>query len=313
MKQAKRKPDLRWYWQFVSPFRRNYAVMLLLMLAQCLVTLGVTGIQKFFVDDVILVGRYERLPALIAVFVVLMILFMFLYIRVAHYVFLNRMDSKHLITRSLMDSILRLPQAVFQQERTSTYVHHMTHDADSIAQVLSNRIPRGLQHLFYVFSIFIILSQMGPAIVFATAALIVFYVVIGKYSGPMIKRISREVNDERIQLGVVIEEGISSTREVISYNRQQWEMEKYNSGFARYFRKVMEEGRKSNLQLFMTEPTKWGIHVAVLGFGGYAVIRGRRNPRLFFICPNTLSGSTILLTDSAYPSSLLSFSRACSL
>ena len=140
--------------------------MLLLMLAQCVVTLGVTGIQKFFVDDIIMVGAYDRLPALIAVFVVLMILFMLLYIRVAHYVFLNRMDSKHLITRRLMDAILRLPQAVFQQERTSTYVHHMTYDADSIAQVLSNRIPRGLQHLFYVFSIFIILSQMGPAIVF---------------------------------------------------------------------------------------------------------------------------------------------------
>ncbi|MDF2661052.1 MAG: ATP-binding cassette protein [Paenibacillus sp.] len=283
MKQANPKPDVRWYWQFVAPFRRNYAVMLLLMLAQCLVTLGVTGIQKFFVDDVILVGRYERLPALIAVFVVLIILFMLLYIRVAHYVFLNRMDSKHLITRSLMDAILRLPQAVFQQERTSTYVHHMTHDADSIAQVLSNRIPRGLQHLFYVFSIFMILSQMGPMIVIVTAALIVFYVWIGKYSGPMIKRISREVNDERIQLGVVIEEGISSTREVISYNRQQWEMDKYHSGFARYFRKVMEEGRKSNLQLFMTEPTKWGIHVAVLGFGGYAVIRGDLSIGMFLV------------------------------
>lgn len=253
------------------------------MLAQCVVTLGVTGIQKFFVDDIIMVGAYDRLPSLIAMFVVLMILFMLLYIRVAHYVFLNRMDSKHLITRRLMDAILRLPQAVFQQERTSTYVHHMTYDADSIAQVLSNRIPRGLQHLFYVFSIFIILSQMGPAIVFVTGALIVFYVLIGKYSGPMIRRISREVNEERIQLGVVIEEGISSTREVISYNRQDWEMEKYDTRFKRYFRKVMEEGRKSNLQLFMTEPTKWGIHVAVLGLGGYAVIQGNLSIGMFLI------------------------------
>lgn len=284
MKPAKWKNELLWYWQFVSPYKRNYGVMLLLMLAQCLVTLGVTGIQKFFVDDVIMAGAYERLPALIAVFVVLMVLFMLLYIRVAHYVFLNRMDSKHLITRGLMDAILRLPQTVFQKERTSAYVHHMTYDADSIAQVLSNRIPRGLQHLFYVVSIFFILSQMGPAIVLVTGCLIVFYVLVGKYSGPMIKRISREVNDERIQLGIVIEEGISSTREVLSYHRQGWEMDRYDTRFVRYFGKVMEEGRKHNLQLFMTEPAKWGIHVAVLGFGGYAVIRGHLSIGLFLIC-----------------------------
>lgn len=60
-------------------------------------------------------------------------------------------------------------------------------------------------------------------------------------------------------------------------------MEKYNTRFKRYFRKVMEEGRKSNLQLFMTEPTKWGIHVAVLGFGCYAVIQGNLSIGMFLI------------------------------
>jgi len=283
MKPAKAINELRWYWQFVKPFKRNYGIMLVLMLGQCLVTLGVTGIQKFFVDDVVLIGAYERLPLLIGVFVVLMVLFMVLYIRVAHYVYLNRMDSKHLITRSLMDSILKLPQAVIQKERTSTYVHHMTHDADSIAQLLSNRIPRGLQHLFYVVSIFYILSRMGPEIVWVTAALIIFYVAVGRFLAPKIKKVSREANDERIQLGVVIEEGISSTREVLSYHRQAWELERYDLRFQNYFRKVMKEGRTSNLQLFLTEPAKWGIHIAVLGFGGYAVIRGDLTIGMFVI------------------------------
>jgi hypothetical protein len=36
--------------------------------------------------------------------------------------------------------------------------------------------------------------------------------------------------------------------------------------------------------------------------------RKRRKPRLFFLCPNTLSGSIIRLTERAYPSSLRSFS-----
>jgi len=39
--------------------------------------------------------------------------------------------------------------------------------------------------------------------------------------------------------------------------------------------------------------------------------RKRLNPRLFLSCPNILSDSIIRRTGSAYPSSLLSFSRAC--
>lgn len=283
MKFKLNKADLKWYWQFVQPVKRNYLICLLLMLAQCVITLAVTAIQKFIIDDVIIAGNDRLLLWYVGSFIVLFVLFCVLYMRVARYVYLNRMDSKHLITKKLLHAILRLPQEAIQEERSATYVHHMTRDADKIAQVLSNRIPRGLQHVFYIVTIFIILGQMGSSILWVSTGLILVYFIVGRFTAPIVKRINRKVNDEKTELTVLIEEGIASTREVLSYNRQTWEMERYHKRFRRYFETVMTEGKKANLQIILTEPMKWGVHIAVLGFGGYAVINGTFSIGLFIV------------------------------
>jgi ABC-type multidrug transport system fused ATPase/permease subunit len=253
------------------------------MLGQCLITLGTTGIHKILIDEIILSENYYRLPAFIALFIAAFLVFLVLYMSVAHYIYLNRMDTKYLIAKKLMEAILRLPQAAFQEERTGTYVYHMTRDADNIAAVLSNRIPRGMQHVFYVGSIFFILGQMGTTILIVCTALIIVYFVLGKLTAPLVKRVSKEVNEERTKLTVIIEEGISSTREVLSYNRQDWEESRYNTRFKRYFNRVTEEGKKANLQLLLSEPMKWGTNVAVLAIGGFAVLDGKISLGTFLI------------------------------
>ncbi|GGE02769.1 ABC transporter ATP-binding protein [Paenibacillus nasutitermitis] len=278
-----RNVNWRWLWQFVKPMKKIHAFMLFLMLCQCVITLAVTGVQKFIIDDVILGQNYDKLPLYIGLFIVVFLLFLVLYYAVAHYIYFLRMETQHLVAAKFMSAVLKLSQKDLHEERTAAFVHYMREDADNVAQVLTNRLPRGIQHLFYVVTILSIFSQMGFGIVIASIGLILIYLVLGKYTAPVVRKAAREISEERSKLGILIEEGITSTREVLSYGRQQWEKQRYHTQFQALYKKVEQEGKKANLQILLTEPMKWGIHVALLGFGGYSVIQGRISLGTFLV------------------------------
>lgn len=78
-------------------------------------------------------------------------------------------------------------------------------------------------------------------------------------------------------------EGISSTREVIAFNRRNWEVERLDRSFTNYFRSVIHEGKLLNFQLVVSDPLKWIVNLTVLGYGGYSVILGVLSPGAFVV------------------------------
>jgi ABC-type bacteriocin/lantibiotic exporter with double-glycine peptidase domain len=75
------------------------------------------------------------------------------------------------------------------------------------------------------------------------------FIVIGRYYSPRLRKVSKEVQDHKTKLLIHIDEGVSSTREVISYNRTRWERGIYDGLFASFYEKVMKEGSLVNKQL----------------------------------------------------------------
>ncbi|MDF2652376.1 MAG: hypothetical protein K0Q73_8181, partial [Paenibacillus sp.] len=264
---------VKWLWEFVAPFKWWYLFCTLLMFAQSIVTLGLTGIQKLMIDEVLLQQKYSELPKVIVFFLVLFLAFSLLYVVVSRVMFKCRLDTAHRISKKLLSVILYMPQSIFQKERTATYIYYMTRDADGLAIVTAARVTRAFQHLFYIVLIFLIMKQMGWTVVIASTILIIIYFILGKLLAPLLKKSAQEVHAEKSKLTVIVEEGISSTREVLAYNRQNWEKSRYNQQFRSYYDKVMNEGKKTNLQIVLSEPVKWGINLLILGVGGYAVMQ----------------------------------------
>lgn len=85
---------------------------------------------------------------------------------------------------------------------------------------------------------------------------------------------SREVQNKKSDLIIHLEEGISSTREVISYHRNEWETKRYHGLFQIFFDKVMTEGKLVNKQIISTEPIKWTAALLFLGYGGVQLMKG---------------------------------------
>ncbi|WNQ09652.1 ABC transporter ATP-binding protein [Paenibacillus aurantius] len=264
---------VKWLWEFVAPFKGWYIFCVVLMFSQSIVTLGLTGIQKMMIDNVLLQRQYSELPKIITLFIASFLAFSALYVIVSRVMFKCRLDTAHRISKKLLNVILYMPQSLFQKERTATYIYYMTRDADGLAIVTAARVTRAFQHLFYIILIFLIMKQMGWIVVIASTILILIYFILGKVLAPLLKKSAQEVHEEKSKLTVIVEEGISSTREVLAYNRQSWEKKRFDQQFYHYYDKVINEGKRTNLQIVLSEPVKWGIHLLILGIGGYAVIQ----------------------------------------
>lgn len=266
------KANIRWLLSIVKPIRWLFLVSLLLMFVQSVVTLGTIGIQKWIIDDVFLDERYDLLQGVILSFIALIIAFSILWVTVA--TLLGKCISGVQLTLSekLFTHIQNIPMKIFQSERVAGYVYKMTQDSWNVTFLIAQQITRTIQHICYVILLFAIMGAMNPYILLASVVLGVAYIVLSKYFAPRLKNASKEMYEQKSNLTVFIEEGISSTREVVAFDHHEWEMDKYRKIFQYYYQKVMREGKLVNRQLISSEPLKWGINVAILGIGGYAVI-----------------------------------------
>jgi ABC-type multidrug transport system fused ATPase/permease subunit len=244
------------------------------MLVQAAVTLGTISVQKLIIDDVFLAEQYDKLPGVITLFVVLFVAFTLLWVGVATLLGKCISSVQVILSNKLLSYMQNIPMKVFQKERIASYVYYMTHDCWNVTFLLAQQMTRTIQHLCYVVLLFVIMGVMSPYVLLSAVILGVFYILLSKYFAPRLKQATSEMYEHKSKLTVHIEEGISATREVIAYDRQEWENGKYNTLFQTYFDKVMREGKIVNRQLLSSEPVKWGINVAILGIGGYGVIHG---------------------------------------
>lgn len=83
-----------------------------------------------------------------------------------------------------------------------------------------------------------------------------------------------QIQKERTAVVICMEEGVASTREVVAYDREEWEHNRYLSVFDRFYKSVMAEGKMMVKQLLTKEPILWGSYLTTLVIGGYQVLQG---------------------------------------
>ncbi len=217
------KANLRWLYSIVYPIRWLFLLSLFLMLVQAAVTLGTIGVQKLIIDDVFLAEQYDKLPGVITLFVVLFVAFTLLWVGVATLLGKCISSVQVILSNKLLSYMQNIPMKVFQKERIASYVYYMTHDCWNVTFLLAQQVTRTIQHLCYVVLLFVIMGVMSPYVLLSAVILGVFYILLSKYFAPRLKQATSEMYEHKSKLTVHIEEGISATREVIAYDRQEWE------------------------------------------------------------------------------------------
>lgn len=273
----------KWMFALIKEDRWSYGLAFVLLVVESLLFLSMAGLQKFIIDDVFVNGHYDQLAKIIAAFVFVFIGYAMIFTLAPYTFHKNEFKLYTRLCSKLMQKLHKSSIGQLQNERTAKYVHYFTNDAAQAARLMGTELPRMIQQGLMVVILMIVIGHINLRMLLVIVVLSAGFILIGRYYSPRLRLISKEVQDHKTQLLIHIEEGVSSTREVISYNRTRWEKGIYDRLFASFYEKVMKEGRLVNKQLLSSNPIKWAVVLFVLGFGGYELMQGNMTLGLFVV------------------------------
>ncbi len=277
------RSNLKWLITYIRPKKGLLILAVFLMIAESYANIATIGLQQQLIDDVLIAHNYDQLYEVLFYMSLAFIAYSFLFTFGPHTIHKTKAALTEHMLYDFMRYMYNIPTASLQKERTGSYVQYVVSDIDKVGGMIANDVPRGLQQVAAAFVLFGIVGFNSPVILLFSLLSCAVYVWLGRYFSMKLKAGAKKVQETRSDLIVHIEEGISSTREVIAYHRMQWEARLYEKFFGKYFAAVMEEGKLVNLQLISSEPIRWGITVFILGYGGYLVIQGQMSIGVFVI------------------------------
>lgn len=233
-------------------------------------------LQRDLINKVFMEKQYEEFPKLLALYAI----FFFgpkLWFTVRRVAFFH--ISYHLqmsLTNEFLLKIYDMPAEVFNKEHVGKLLNHIRNDiADasdlSVNELLSGAVKNILTIVFLSYSIAIISFRM--VLVVITVA-IVYYVLLHIF-GEKTKHFSQRVKEEKANISITIEESISAVREIVAYNRQNWQLKRYEEKFSSYFKAIVKQGLFKNKILLVSEPFLFGTKLVAILFGGMGVISNK--------------------------------------
>ncbi|TNJ66290.1 ABC transporter ATP-binding protein [Paenibacillus hemerocallicola] len=274
---------IRWIWVYVSKARWAIGLSMLVLVLGQSAQIMAQGSQKFLIDDVLVGKHYDKLKWVLLYFT---LTYLTSYVLNWWGRYLTRMNGlclhKHMGS-SLMSVIQRTPVSSIQSGRTAKWVQYFTSDIQQVSTFVTDELPRGIQQLGGTLLLIAIIGWNSPVVLGIVTVFSVLYIAIGRYFAPIMRKQVREMQEKRGELLTKIEEGISSTREVIAFNRMAWEEKSFRGTFAIFFDRVMQNGKLANSQLLLSNSVQWIGRMAVLVFGGYSVIKGNVSIGAFVI------------------------------
>jgi subfamily B ATP-binding cassette protein MsbA len=170
----------------------------------------------------------------------------------------------------------------FVNRRVGELVSRMASDVTVMRSVLTDNINVLLQQTFIMIGSIILMLFLNFRLTLFILALIPVVVLLGFVFGYYLRRISTEVQDELAASTVVAEEVFQNIREVKSFVREPYEVERYNSTINGAF--------QAALRLLRVRAV-FGPFMGFLGFGGLSLI-------LWFggneVLENRLSGGELI-------------------
>lgn len=302
--------NFKWLQKYISPVRGPVLLITLVLLIGSLSLLAMIGLQQTIIDDIIMEGQYHLLTKTLILMAIALVagpVFSALGPHLFH-IYVAKVAED--ISNEFMSYMYNIPTEKLQKERTGTYVHHIVHDAEQAAVLVANQVPRMITGIISVLILFYVIGKNSLLILLFSLVCVVIYVLLGRYFSQKVKGAAKDVQAAKSNLVVHLDEGVSSTREVIAFHRIKWEKAIYDKVFKRYFKAIMREGKVVNFQLISSEPIKWGITVFILAYGGYLLLQGEMSVGVFIIIyqfSNQLLGQMQDLFNRA-----MSFSEAMS-
>ncbi|PEL52432.1 ABC transporter ATP-binding protein [Bacillus wiedmannii] len=259
-------------WTYFKLIKSRTLLAVCIMIISTLASILLVYIEKYIIDEIFVAQNYQLLFPTMVIFIMGILVFVITNTISELMLHRNMCKIDEELTEDLFRKYFKTSMGVLQNQRTAKLTNYITTDVRQMSKLLAYNIPSGLKPVISSIILIILVGYANINILMIILFLAVGYFLIGYYYSGKIKRYAIEIAEKRDCYLVSIEEGISSTKEVIAYNRKAWESSKLERLFNEYFIKIIEQVKVLNREFLWREKLRWGIIVLVLGYGGYQVI-----------------------------------------
>ncbi|TMV50116.1 ABC transporter ATP-binding protein [Paenibacillus mesophilus] len=262
----------KWVRHRVFRMKRYYLFILVLMAIEAAVNLSGIGVQKLIIDNVFVQGMYGQLPVVIGLYGAVVLLDAVLFTGIRTLMFSYKAKIRHQLISDFMNRFYRIPFKLYRDGRNADNVQLLTKDVDGISNLLGQRLPEGAQTIVKMLLLVGTIGLTSPSLLLIVAAVSPVYIYLTRYYGTKLKEAAKLKSERRSAMLVHLEEGISASREIAAFNRQEREMKRYHHLFRSYYEQAALETRLTNRQVVWSGPLKWGVNLIVLAYLGHGVL-----------------------------------------
>jgi ABC-type bacteriocin/lantibiotic exporter with double-glycine peptidase domain len=270
---------------YISKIKFVLIITIACMVVEAFSYLGAITLQQYLIDEVLLNNKQELFWIIFSSIAAAYVIHSIFITVSSVYMYKSATRMRLNMTRDFVLRLHRMPLEKLKNERTAKYIYQFATDVGDIGSVcnmVAGDLTRIVKQFIALIALLYILRE-SPLLVLLLVTVSLLYVVIGRLLSSHIKAVSGKVNSTRADMLVQLEEGVASSREVVAFHREKWEMDHYLASFGRYFTQVLREGTIVNKQLISSHLLKWSASFVVLGVGGYLVLNGQLSVGLLVI------------------------------
>ncbi|MBI5669482.1 MAG: ATP-binding cassette domain-containing protein [Chloroflexi bacterium] len=260
-------PDVPVKWRrlisYLRPYRARMALAILASAASAGLSLVFPAVISNVVDSVLRhgdAGQLDRVTGLLLVVFLLRSVTSLLenynlnYVGERIVVDLGVQLYRHLQSLSL---------GFFATRRVGELVSRISRDVTVMRGVLTNNVNVLLQQSLIMAGSVVVMLALNWRLTLFILALTPVIIAIGAIFGFWLQRNTTKIQDELAGSTVVVEESLQNVREVKSFVREPYEIERYEGAITRAFRATLRQLRIRSI---------FGPLIAFLGFGGLALV-----------------------------------------
>ncbi|MCS6835137.1 MAG: ABC transporter transmembrane domain-containing protein [Anaerolineae bacterium] len=260
-------PDVPIQWRQMLAYLRPYRLRLLVTFLALITSAGLSLVFPAVIQRVIDSVLQERNLALLDS-ITLGLLAVFLLRSISSLVEtynLNYIGERIVVDlrKQLYAHLQTLSLGFFVERRVGELVSRMSSDITVMRELLTNNLTTLVQQTLIMLGAVVIMFLLNWRLTLFILALVPIIVAFGFIFGMTFERLSTRVQDKIAESTVVSEEVLQNIREVKSFARESYEIERYN--------RAVDRSLQAALRLLVLRSI-FGPTVAFLAFGGLSLI-----------------------------------------
>lgn len=260
---------------YLWPYRARLALAIIALIGSAALSLVFPAVISSVVDSVLVEGNLELLNQ-----ITIGLLFVFLVRSATSFLEnynLNYIGEKIVvdIRQQLYRHLQSLSLGFFAQRRVGELVSRLSSDVTVMRTALTSNVNVLLQQSLIMIGAVVVMLVLNWRMTLFILALLPVLVLIGAGFGIFMRRISTQIQDELAGATVIVDEVLQGIREVKSFAREDYEIQRYENAVGRSFKAALRLLRIRSVFGPLVGFLAFGSISLILWFGGREVLDGR--------------------------------------